>query len=106
MRIILSGKKIASKCKKLMLRGKIQKHEMGAERIFALSQPQLQARAAAGQTVSQHAIMDLPMNLRNPSSFFTKQSLSSDCWVDFLVCPRRFLAILPSHARANLFAGD
>jgi hypothetical protein len=28
------------------------------------------------------------------------------CWVDFLVCPRRFLAVLPSHARANLFAGD
>jgi hypothetical protein len=31
---------------------------------------------------------------------------SSACWVDFLVCPRRFLAVLPSHARANLFAGD
>jgi len=28
------------------------------------------------------------------------------CWVDFLVCPRRYLAVLPSHARANLFAGD
>jgi hypothetical protein len=28
------------------------------------------------------------------------------CWVDFLVCPRRYLAILPAHARANLFAGD
>jgi hypothetical protein len=28
------------------------------------------------------------------------------CWVDFLVCPRRFLAVLPAHARANLFAGD
>ncbi|HLY97937.1 MAG TPA: hypothetical protein VKT33_02620 [Candidatus Angelobacter sp.] len=31
---------------------------------------------------------------------------SRDCWVDFLVCPRRYLAVLPSHARANLFAGD
>lgn len=29
-----------------------------------------------------------------------------DCWVDFLVCPRRYLAVLPAHARANLFAGD
>ncbi|HLW54903.1 MAG TPA: hypothetical protein VKW06_18855 [Candidatus Angelobacter sp.] len=28
------------------------------------------------------------------------------CWVDFLVCPRRYLAVLPAHARANLFAGD
>jgi len=28
------------------------------------------------------------------------------CWVDFLVCPRRYLTLLPSHARANLFAGD
>jgi hypothetical protein len=28
------------------------------------------------------------------------------CWVEFLVCPRRYLAVLPSHARANLFAGD
>jgi hypothetical protein len=33
-----------------------------------------------------------------------KRSLA--CWVDFLVCPRRHLALLPSHARANLFAGD
>jgi hypothetical protein len=31
---------------------------------------------------------------------------SLGCWVDFLVCPRRYLAVLPSHARANLFAGD
>ena len=30
----------------------------------------------------------------------------SACWVDFLVCPRRYLAMLPSHVRANLFAGD
>lgn len=29
-----------------------------------------------------------------------------DCWVDFLVCPRRYLAVLPAHARANLFSGD
>ena len=28
------------------------------------------------------------------------------CWVDFLVCPRRYLAVLPARARANLFAGD
>jgi hypothetical protein len=33
-----------------------------------------------------------------------KRSLA--CWVGFLVCPRRYLAVLPSHARANLFAGD
>lgn len=31
---------------------------------------------------------------------------SLDCWVDFLVCPRRYLAVLPARARANLFAGD
>jgi len=42
------------------------------------------------------------------TSWFTLQSAerSLACWVDFLVCPRRFLAVLPSHARANLFAGD
>jgi hypothetical protein len=28
------------------------------------------------------------------------------CWVDFLVCPRRYLAVLPARSRANLFAGD
>jgi hypothetical protein len=37
--------------------------------------------------------------LRAPERFLA-------CWVDFLVCPRRYLAVLPSHARANLFAGD
>ncbi len=31
---------------------------------------------------------------------------SQACWVDFLVCPRRYLAVLPARARANLFAGD
>jgi len=49
--------------------------------------------------------MDLDMNSRSKSWFATpKRSLA--CWVDFLVCPRRYLAVLPSHARANLFAGD
>jgi len=28
------------------------------------------------------------------------------CWVDFLVCPRRYLAVLPAHTRPNLFSGD
>jgi hypothetical protein len=27
-----------------------------------------------------------------------------DCWLDFLVCPRRYLALLPARQRANLFA--
>jgi hypothetical protein len=31
---------------------------------------------------------------------------ASDCWVDFLVCPRRYLAVLPAHTRPNLFSGD
>jgi len=47
------------------------------------------------------------MASRSTSWFATrtpKRSLA--CWVDFLVCPRRYLAVLPSHARANLFAGD
>ena len=30
--------------------------------------------------------------------------LSLACWVDFLVCPRRYLALLPARQRANLFA--
>lgn len=29
-----------------------------------------------------------------------------DCWLEFLVCPRRVLAVLPSQNRPNLFAGD
>lgn len=28
------------------------------------------------------------------------------CWLHALVCPRRYLALLPSHSRPNLFAGD
>jgi hypothetical protein len=43
-------------------------------------------------------------SLHGTSWFAPKRALA--CWVDFLVCPRRFLAVLPSHARANLFAGD
>jgi hypothetical protein len=29
-----------------------------------------------------------------------------DCWLDFLCCPRRVNAVLPSNNRPNLFAGD
>jgi len=28
------------------------------------------------------------------------------CWLHQLVCPRRYLAVLPSRARANLFGSD
>lgn len=28
------------------------------------------------------------------------------CWLHFLVCPRRYLAVLPSQARPNLFSSD
>jgi len=51
--------------------------------------------------------MDVYMNSRSKSWFATRAAKRSlACWVDFLVCPRRYLAVLPSHARANLFAGD
>jgi len=28
------------------------------------------------------------------------------CWLNYLAGPRRYLAVLPSNVRANLFAGD
>ena len=28
------------------------------------------------------------------------------CWLHALVCPRRYLALLPAQARPNLFSGD
>jgi len=46
------------------------------------------------------------MKQRATSWFILQPQKYLDCWVDILVCPRRFLAVLPSHARANLFAGD
>jgi len=47
------------------------------------------------------------MQLGRTSWFMTRApERSLACWVDFLVCPRRYLAVLPARARANLFAGD
>ena len=46
------------------------------------------------------------MKMQRTSWFSRTPAGSLDCWVDFLVCPRRYLAVLPAHARANLFAGD
>ena len=47
------------------------------------------------------------MAIRRTSWFLLRAPLRSlACWVDFLVCPRRYLAVLPARARANLFAGD
>jgi hypothetical protein len=37
-------------------------------------------------------------------TWFLRTQRSQDCWVDFLVCPRRYLAVLPARQRANLFA--
>jgi hypothetical protein len=28
------------------------------------------------------------------------------CWLEYLAGPRRYLAVLPSNVRPNLFAGD
>jgi hypothetical protein len=44
--------------------------------------------------------------MKNEMKSARTQWLQLACWVDFLVCPRRYLAFLPARARANLFAGD
>jgi hypothetical protein len=46
------------------------------------------------------------MNWRKSNSFTGAFGHKPDCWLDFLVCPRRHLAVLPSQVRPNLFAGD
>jgi hypothetical protein len=28
------------------------------------------------------------------------------CWIEGLACPRRYLSVLPSRVRANLFGSD
>jgi hypothetical protein len=28
------------------------------------------------------------------------------CWIEGRACPRRYLSLLPSHVRANLFGSD
>ena len=33
-------------------------------------------------------------------------SLLRKCWIEGRACPRRYLSVLPSHMRANLFGGD
>jgi hypothetical protein len=33
-------------------------------------------------------------------------SLSGNCWIEGRACPRRYLSVLPSNVRANLFGSD
>jgi len=33
-------------------------------------------------------------------------SLLRTCWIEGRACPRRYLSVLPSHVRANLFGSD
>ncbi|HLB90130.1 MAG TPA: hypothetical protein VJK29_20900 [Terriglobales bacterium] len=40
------------------------------------------------------------MRQQNPNSHLPV------CWLHFLVCPRRYRAVLPSQARPNLFGSD
>ena len=48
----------------------------------------------------------------NPSynvyDFFMRSngSISGLCWIEGRACPRRYLSVLPSHVRANLFGSD
>ena len=42
----------------------------------------------------------LPMRHQKPNSHLPA------CWLHFLVCPRRYLAVLPSQARPSLFGSD
>ena len=32
--------------------------------------------------------------------------LLGTCWIEGRACPRRYLSVLPSHVRANLFGSD
>jgi hypothetical protein len=43
---------------------------------------------------------NLLMRQQNPNSHLPV------CWLHFLVCPRRYLAVLPSKVRPNLFGSD
>ena len=52
---------------------------------------------------SAQAIMSkecCPMRHQKPNSHLPV------CWLHFLVCPRRYLAVLPSQARPSLFGSD
>jgi hypothetical protein len=40
------------------------------------------------------------MHFLNPNSHLPA------CWLQFLVCPRRYRAVLPARSRPNLFSGD
>jgi hypothetical protein len=46
----------------------------------------------------------------NQSRFYMRVRYSNAnlpvCWLHCLVCPRRYLAVLPSQARPNLFGSD
>jgi len=36
----------------------------------------------------------------------SKGSISANGWIEGRACPRRYLSVLPSHVRANLFGSD
>jgi hypothetical protein len=42
---------------------------------------------------------------RNPKSRLARAQ-SAECWLDCLVCPRRYRANLPSRLRPSLFGSD
>ena len=40
------------------------------------------------------------------SNGYISSLLLRTCWIEGRACPRRYLSVLPSHMRANLFGGD
>lgn len=58
-----------------------------------------------GVTQTKHSrYNEISMNTRTKCGFALPAA--NDCWLHFLVCPRRYLAVLPAHTRPNLFSGD
>jgi len=51
----------------------------------------------AASRYNEHWIV---MRLANPNSHLPA------CWLHFLVCPRRYRALLPARVRPNLFGSD
>ena len=50
--------------------------------------------------IERQAIIDVEMPVRQNNSHLP------ECWLHYLVGPRRYRAVLPSNRRPNLFGGD
>jgi len=74
-------------------------------RLYAVATVRLRQCVTTGVTPRSNSRYNLKIAAMRSNGYISSLLLRT-CWIEGRACPRRYLSVLPSHMRANLFGGD